>query len=93
MIDERYLDEKRKADVYGDNGLTVGDWWPLQHAAWFHGAHGHTMQGIYGSCSRRTSQSPTFPSYRDLIAIDRPTQHKPLPSSSGAGRTTQSTMR
>ncbi|KAM0723464.1 hypothetical protein Q7P37_000450 [Cladosporium fusiforme] len=40
---------KRDAKVFGDNGLTVGDWWPMQLLALFHGAHGARMGGIAGN--------------------------------------------
>ncbi|GKT59803.1 YDG/SRA domain-containing protein [Colletotrichum tofieldiae] len=42
-----YLNEKRLANVRGHNGLQVGDWFPSQLSALFHGAHGHSNAGIY----------------------------------------------
>ncbi|KAI5782752.1 PUA-like domain-containing protein [Geopyxis carbonaria] len=39
---------KRCADVFGNNGLKVGDWWPYQICALRDGAHGSRMGGIYG---------------------------------------------
>ncbi|PWW72213.1 hypothetical protein C7212DRAFT_348078 [Tuber magnatum] len=46
MLDRRF--DKRPADVFGANGLTVGDWWPFQICALRDGAHGSRMGGIYG---------------------------------------------
>ncbi|KAK4196273.1 PUA-like domain-containing protein [Triangularia verruculosa] len=40
--------EQVSARVFGHNGLTPGDWWPLQMVALFRGAHGHCQAGIYG---------------------------------------------
>ena len=35
------------ANVFGHNGLQVGDWWPKWICALRDGAHGHTQGGIY----------------------------------------------
>lgn len=48
VIDRRYLNEKRSANVFGHNGLEPGDWFPNQIAALFHGGHGARMAGIHG---------------------------------------------
>lgn len=48
-FDPRYLAQKRDAKVLGHNGLTPGDWWPLQMAALYAGAHGSAIKGICGS--------------------------------------------
>ena len=40
---------KRSANVFGHNGLTVGDWWPYQICALRDGAHGSLMGGIAGT--------------------------------------------
>ncbi|KAI5848115.1 PUA-like domain-containing protein [Tricharina praecox] len=45
-LDPRGL--KRRADVFGHNGLTVGDWWPYQLCALRDGAHGSKQGGIAG---------------------------------------------
>ncbi|GKT51459.1 E3 ubiquitin-protein ligase UHRF1 [Colletotrichum spaethianum] len=42
-----YANEKRPANVRGNNGSQVGDWFPSQLSALFHGAHGHSNAGIY----------------------------------------------
>lgn len=47
MLDKRYTAEKRRADVFGHNGLQVGDWFPTQLVALFKGAHGMSMAGIF----------------------------------------------
>ena len=47
VLDSRY--PKRDAKAYGNNGLQVGDWWPLQLLALFHGAHGARIGGIAGN--------------------------------------------
>ena len=48
-LDPRYAHQKRDAAVFGHNGLAPGAWWPLQVAAWFAGAHGSHIKGIFGS--------------------------------------------
>lgn len=45
-LDPRY--NKKPADVFGHNGLNVGDWWPFQSFTLRDGAHGAKMGGIYG---------------------------------------------
>lgn len=47
ILNPRY--EKRQAKVPGHNGLTPGDWYPLQRCALAKGAHGQSMAGISGS--------------------------------------------
>ncbi|KAK3299652.1 PUA-like domain-containing protein [Chaetomium fimeti] len=49
ILDPRYAQQKRDAAVFGHNGLTPGAWWPLQIAAYFHGAHGSHIKGIFGT--------------------------------------------
>lgn len=51
-IDDRYMDEKRDAKVYGDNGLSVGDWFPKMVIAHFKGAHSGGIRGISGDPDR-----------------------------------------
>ncbi|KAF8537618.1 PUA-like domain-containing protein [Trichophaea hybrida] len=41
--------EKKAADVFGHNGLAVGQWWPYQACAIRDGAHGAPIAGIYGN--------------------------------------------
>lgn len=45
VIDKSY--QSRRADVFGHNGLTPGDWFPVQLCALFRGAHGAPQAGIY----------------------------------------------
>lgn len=47
ILDSRY--QQRRANIHGSNGLSLGQWFPNQHSALFHGAHGHSQAGIYGS--------------------------------------------
>lgn len=47
ILDSRY--EQRRANIHGANGLSLGQWFPSQHAALFRGAHGHPQAGIYGT--------------------------------------------
>lgn len=47
ILDSRY--QKRDAKVFGHNGLDVGQWWPTQLLALFHGAHGGKIAGISGT--------------------------------------------
>lgn len=46
-IDTRY--PVRPSNVVGHNGLSVGDWWPMQLCALRDGAHGARISGIAGS--------------------------------------------
>jgi hypothetical protein len=41
----------RPANVFGHNGIKVGDWWPLQICALRDGAHGSRMGGIAGKAN------------------------------------------
>ena len=47
-LDKAY---QRPANVFGHNGLKVGDWWPMQICALRDGAHGSLMGGIAGKAS------------------------------------------
>ncbi|ROT36090.1 hypothetical protein SODALDRAFT_328467 [Sodiomyces alkalinus F11] len=47
-LDPRLQREKRSAQVAGHNGLSAGDWWPMQIVALFNGAHGMSQGGISG---------------------------------------------
>ncbi|KAK3714839.1 hypothetical protein LTR37_007574 [Vermiconidia calcicola] len=47
ILDTRY--QKGDSNVYGDNGIDVGTWFPFQMTALFNGAHGSTTAGIAGS--------------------------------------------
>ena len=42
---------QRPANVFGHNGLKVGQWWPMQICALRDGAHGSSMGGIAGKAS------------------------------------------
>lgn len=48
LLDPRYEHRKRDARNYGHNGLTVGQWFPIQLVALFNGAHGSAQGGIHG---------------------------------------------
>ncbi|EMC93824.1 hypothetical protein BAUCODRAFT_74823 [Baudoinia panamericana UAMH 10762] len=48
VFDDRYRDERRDPKVFGHNGIEVGQWYPTQLFACFHGAHGHLQAGISG---------------------------------------------
>lgn len=68
-VDPRYAGQQRSAFQYGHNGLTPGDWWPLQAVAVFHGAHGQRVRGISGDPQRGAYSiviSGMAPEYRDL---------------------------
>jgi hypothetical protein len=41
----------RPANVFGHNGIKVGDWWPMQVCALRDGAHGSRMGGIAGKAN------------------------------------------
>lgn len=49
VLDRRYLRDKRKANIFGHNGLRPGAWFPTQLVALFHGAHGASQAGISGN--------------------------------------------
>jgi hypothetical protein len=49
ILDKRF---KRPANIFGHNGLTVGDWWPKQICALRDGAHGSMIGGIAGNKER-----------------------------------------
>lgn len=49
ILDSRY--QKTDAKVFGDNGLDVGQWWPMQIVALFRGAHGSKIGGISGNAA------------------------------------------
>ena len=49
LLDRNYRPGPRDSKVVGNNGLTVGDWWPLRICALRDGAHGAIQGGIAGS--------------------------------------------
>ncbi|KAF8250833.1 hypothetical protein K440DRAFT_659085 [Wilcoxina mikolae CBS 423.85] len=51
-LDPRY--RKRDFDIFGHNGLTIGDWWPFQICALRDGAHGSRQGGIAGRTAEGT---------------------------------------
>lgn len=51
-FDPRYSDERQNGEVYGHNGLRVGDWFPKLIVANFHGAHSQIQRGICGDENR-----------------------------------------
>lgn len=57
-IDDRH--QHISAKVFGHNGITVGQWWPLQMCALRDGAHGMRMGGIAGS--------PTYGAYSIIVS-------------------------
>lgn len=48
VFNDRLLSAKKDPKVYGHNGLSVGQWFPSQLAALFHGAVGSSQGGISG---------------------------------------------
>ncbi|KAM0326537.1 hypothetical protein ACHAQA_006406 [Verticillium albo-atrum] len=58
--------EQRDPSQLGDNGLTAGDWWPLQVAAVFNGAHGSWSGGIAGKKDSGAVSIVTSGFYEDL---------------------------
>lgn len=61
---------KKKASVYGHNGIPVGSWYPLQFAALFHGAHGSVGGGIHGSVQHGAYSIVIANKYDDLDTDD-----------------------
>ena len=49
LLDRSYRPEPRNCKIVGNNGLVVGDWWPLRICALRDGAHGAMQAGIAGS--------------------------------------------
>lgn len=47
-FDPRYSDERCDGEVYGHNGLRVGEWFPKLIVANFRGAHSQLQRGICG---------------------------------------------
>lgn len=52
QLDDRYTDEQRDFKVYGENGLSPGDWFPRGVIARFKGAHAGMVRGICGDSER-----------------------------------------
>ena len=61
---------KRDANIVGDNGLLVGDWWPFQICALRDGAHGSLMSGIAGTTDTYAFSIVISGKYADLD-VDR----------------------
>ena len=51
QLDPKMDPPKRRFDIFGHNGLTVGQWWPLRVCALRDGAHGHIQGGISGNAT------------------------------------------
>ncbi|KAK1955765.1 YDG/SRA domain-containing protein [Colletotrichum sublineola] len=66
VLDPRFAHEKRPANVRGHNGLEVGDWFPSQLSALFHGAHGHSNAGIYYQSEEGAFSVIVAGAYKDL---------------------------
>ena len=49
LLDRNYRPGPRDCKIVGNNGLTVGDWWPFRICALRDGAHGAIQAGIAGS--------------------------------------------
>ena len=49
LLDRNYRPAPRDCKIVGNNGLTVGDWWPFRICALRDGAHGAIQAGIAGS--------------------------------------------
>ena len=66
-LDKNYIPAPRPCNIFGHNGLQVGDWWPLRVCALRDGAHGAMQAGIAGSSNTGaysivvSSTSPTNP--------------------------------
>jgi hypothetical protein len=67
-LDPRIVPKSGK--VYGDNGFTPGDWFPLQIVALQRGAHSARIAGIAGSKSHKNT-NPNAPSEssKDTLAL------------------------
>ncbi|WYZ46006.1 hypothetical protein EsH8_IX_000231 [Colletotrichum jinshuiense] len=61
---------KKFAGVFGHNGLTVGDWWPMQVAAFFKGAHGSWQGGISGHAAQGAHSIVTSGTYEECDKDD-----------------------
>lgn len=58
----------RDSNVAGNNGLSVGDWWPMQICALRDGAHGARISGIAGSKLNGAFSIVVSGQYEDLDA-------------------------
>ncbi|KAK7745044.1 hypothetical protein SLS53_003279 [Cytospora paraplurivora] len=63
-LNNRYA--KRPAKVRGDNGLTVGDWFPTMMVALFRGAHGQSQGGITGTTDYGAYSIVVAGTYKDV---------------------------
>ncbi|KAH7037284.1 PUA-like domain-containing protein [Microdochium trichocladiopsis] len=62
--------QKKRATVFGHNGIPVGSWWPLQLVALFNGAHGSAMGGICGDVQLGAYSILIANTYDDLDTDD-----------------------
>lgn len=70
VLDPRYEDEKSPANVTGENGLYVGQWFSSQMVALFKGAHGVTRGGIHGN-SKTGAYSVITSGFYDTLDTDK----------------------
>ncbi|KAJ4394643.1 hypothetical protein N0V93_003862 [Gnomoniopsis smithogilvyi] len=66
ILDRRYFKEKRRANVFGHNGLEPGAWFPNQIVALFHGGHGSRISGIHGKSGLGAYSVVVSGSYKDV---------------------------
>ena len=57
---------RKSPKVYGDNGIPLGAWYPLQISALFWGAHGSRIGGIAGSVTTGAWSIVVAGTYEDL---------------------------
>lgn len=62
-------DLKVNCNVFGANGLEVGDWWPYRICALNDGAHGATQAGIAGNANTGTFSIVVSRQYTILLSI------------------------
>ncbi|KAA6412875.1 MAG: hypothetical protein FRX48_03868 [Lasallia pustulata] len=78
-IDDQYPSVPYK--VFGNNGLVIGQWWPLQICALRDGAHGMRIAGIAGSQSMGVTSIVVSGLYTALDTDNGPTLHYSAPQS------------
>lgn len=66
ILNPVYKHLKKSPSSFGHNGLQVGDWWPLQVAALFNGAHGSFKGGISGHVQQGAHSIVTSGFYEEL---------------------------
>jgi hypothetical protein len=66
ILNPQYRTQKRNSKIHGHNNIRVGQWFPSQLSALFHGAHGSSQGGIHGDQSTGAYSIVISGKYEDL---------------------------